>query len=380
MRDPLAAETLSHLIGAIYDCALDPGRWPGVLAELREALGFAQGVMNVIGLPSGNLLLNVPSGIAPAWLAVMPSYGADVVEQWGGPAAFQAFPLDEPLVLSRVSPRDGWESNRYHTEWAKPQGIADAMALALARGPDTMGCVGLSRHESAGPIRDEEVTAARLLLPHLQRAVAIGRIIDLQTLAAATFARTLDALSAAVVLVGPDLAIVHANAAADLLLAAGDPIRAERGRLVARAPAAAMALAAAARQASEDEAAIGRCGFGVPAPRADGSPCLLHVLPMRRGVLRPGLAPGAAAAVFVAPAQSRPPAPTEALAALFDLTAAEARVFAQIADGSTLAEVASRLGIGPGTVKTHLVRIYAKTGARRQADLVRLAASLARPA
>jgi DNA-binding CsgD family transcriptional regulator len=35
------------------------------------------------------------------------------------------------------------------------------------------------------------------------------------------------------------------------------------------------------------------------------------------------------------------------------------------------------LGIGRGTVKTHLLRIFAKTGTRRQAELVKLAASLA---
>jgi hypothetical protein len=202
-REPVAAETLSHLIGAIYDCAVDPGRWPGTLTALREALGFAQGVMNVIDIPSGDLLLNVPSGIAPARLATMPLYAADVVEQWGGPETFRTVPLDEPLILSQVRPKAEREGNRFHREWAGPQGIIDTMVLALARSPDAVGSIGLARHVDAGPIGDEAVTAGRLLLPHLQRAVAISRVIDLKTVAAATCARALDALSAAVVLVGP---------------------------------------------------------------------------------------------------------------------------------------------------------------------------------
>jgi DNA-binding CsgD family transcriptional regulator len=35
------------------------------------------------------------------------------------------------------------------------------------------------------------------------------------------------------------------------------------------------------------------------------------------------------------------------------------------------------LGIGRGTVKTHLLRVFAKTGSGRQAELVKLAAALA---
>jgi DNA-binding CsgD family transcriptional regulator len=54
-------------------------------------------------------------------------------------------------------------------------------------------------------------------------------------------------------------------------------------------------------------------------------------------------------------------------------------VFAQIAEGKTQAEIARALGIEIGTVKTHLLHIFAKTGTHRQADLVRLAASMALP-
>jgi DNA-binding CsgD family transcriptional regulator len=42
-------------------------------------------------------------------------------------------------------------------------------------------------------------------------------------------------------------------------------------------------------------------------------------------------------------------------------------------------EVAEALGIGEGTVKTHLKRLFAKTGTRRQADLVKVVAGFASP-
>jgi DNA-binding CsgD family transcriptional regulator len=149
--------------------------------------------------------------------------------------------------------------------------------------------------------------------------------------------------------------------------------------LSVRSLVAAAALGAAVRQAAENEAAIGKRGFGIPAPRADGAPSVLHVLPLRHGALRPGLAPAAAAAIFVAPATLPPAAPSEALAAFFDLTKAEARVFERIAAGETQSGIARMLGVELSTVKTHLLRIFAKTGTRRQADLVKLGASLALP-
>jgi DNA-binding CsgD family transcriptional regulator len=42
-------------------------------------------------------------------------------------------------------------------------------------------------------------------------------------------------------------------------------------------------------------------------------------------------------------------------------------------------DVADALGIGEATVKTHLHRVFGKTGATRQADLVKLVASFANP-
>ncbi len=65
--------------------------------------------------------------------------------------------------------------------------------------------------------------------------------------------------------------------------------------------------------------------------------------------------------------------------ALFGLTAREARVFACVAAGLTVAETAQELGIGLATVKTHLLRIYQKTGVHRREELMQIAAALTLP-
>ncbi len=60
-------------------------------------------------------------------------------------------------------------------------------------------------------------------------------------------------------------------------------------------------------------------------------------------------------------------------ALLYDLTPAETRVFELLADGMTQAAIAAQLGIAPSTVKTHLLKVFEKTGINRQAELVRFA-------
>jgi DNA-binding CsgD family transcriptional regulator len=99
------------------------------------------------------------------------------------------------------------------------------------------------------------------------------------------------------------------------------------------------------------------------------------VLPLCAGRLRSLLVPGTIAAIFIGGAsQSRVPS-GEIVAALFDLTPAERLVFEHIVSGRKVAETAAELGIGTGTVRTHLLRLLDKTGVHCQADLLALAAS-----
>jgi DNA-binding CsgD family transcriptional regulator len=60
----------------------------------------------------------------------------------------------------------------------------------------------------------------------------------------------------------------------------------------------------------------------------------------------------------------------------YGLTQAEARVALASSSGETIAETAELLALSPNTIKTHLRRVFAKTATGRQAELVRLMASM----
>jgi DNA-binding NarL/FixJ family response regulator len=64
-------------------------------------------------------------------------------------------------------------------------------------------------------------------------------------------------------------------------------------------------------------------------------------------------------------------------AAFFGLTCAESRLLSALFEGCSVPDAASRLGVAPTTARSHLQSVFAKTGVRRQGDLVNLVSGLA---
>jgi DNA-binding CsgD family transcriptional regulator len=186
----------------------------------------------------------------------------------------------------------------------------------------------------------------------------------------------LDALATAVWLVDRGGRVLHHNAAAAALLRLGGPLGMRQGRLAARTPAEDAALLramaeATARNLGESPPPQATLALG---EGASGLGLAVTVLPLPQGVPQ-----GAAAAIFAQHPIAAPPAPLDAFAALHGLTPAETRCLAEILLGRTVPEAARALGVGPETARTHLTRIFEKTGASRQSELVRLAAGYLAP-
>lgn len=375
----ISAERFSELVGLIYDCAVDPALWPIAMEAIRIELGFHNATLDLIALPSGRALSNIACNVPVEFLPLMQGAGPDVIEQWGGPERAATLPLDRPAIMSQANPAFDFETttNRYFLAFAKPQEIIDVMAIGLARDDRAIGTIAFGRHRSAGPIGEREIAIGRLLVPHLQRAATINRMLEGAALAAMGFAATVDRLAVPVLLVDADRQILHANPSATRLLHEADLIRVVGKALEAGTVGASSALASAVTQAAHDESAIARRGLGIPIATADGKTAALHVLPLNGS--RSAIHSGAIAVVFVAQADTPFIAPTEIVAALFDLTPMEARVFEHLVSGFTQDTTATALGVARSTIKTHLARLYEKIGVRRQAELVRVAASLAIP-
>lgn len=134
-------------------------------------------------------------------------------------------------------------------------------------------------------------------------------------------------------------------------------------------------LVNAVAQAARKESDLERRSIDFPARRIDGTPTVIQVA-LAAEDTRNGLGQRTAAAVFVSNAADPPRLPADAMALLYDLTPAEARVFEFIVEGNTPAAISQQLGVTLPTVRTHLGRVFEKTGCTRQADLVVMASKV----
>jgi DNA-binding CsgD family transcriptional regulator/PAS domain-containing protein len=375
MTDELMSiATFSHAVGSIYDCALDPTRWPEAIREVCAMANCLAGVIGVNDLASGAARLQQFWNYEQDWLDRMVIYGPEIAGWLRNVPDLYLRPLDEPMVVKRAVGRDLVERSRYYNEWLQPKKIIDAVHLTVLRQGDSVGVLALSRHESNGAVTDRDLAIIRLLSPHIRRAIAVSDVLDMHAMAVNTFEASLDLIAAGVVLVDAHGTIIHANRAARSMLAAGSPIRSDQGALHACLPEATAALRAVIAKAAGDEAAVGGGGIGIPAPHSNGDPALIHVLPLMSGDIRTRIAPRASAALFITPAVDGIGDSGAALGALFDLSPGEVRPIERLIAGDTVAEAAKRLDIAVATVRTHLRHIFEKTGTSRQAELVGLAA------
>jgi DNA-binding CsgD family transcriptional regulator len=370
-------EAFSNLIGDMYDAALDPSLWERVL---KKSAGFVGGAG--AGLFARNTIYRTAN---PSYdYGVSPYYRKLYFETYAGfdpmAMAYLVIAVGDVISSSSVVPYDEFIETRFYKEWAGPQGFIDNVMTLLDRTPTSIAGFAVFRHVRDGLADEAARRRMALIAPHMRRAVLIGGIIDLNSAEAANLADTLDGLSAAVVLVTETGRIVHANVSGHHMIAGGDVLRAAEGYLVACDPQANQALREVFAAAGSGDAAVGVKGIAVALASRGGERHVAHILPLTSGARRQtGAGYAAVAAIFVHKAALQAPSSSEMIAKLYKLTPSELRIWLTVVQLGGISETAAALGIGEATVKTHLHRLFTKTGAGSQADLVRLIAGFSNP-
>ena len=372
MPEAISFQTLSELIGSIYDCAVDPDHWDQTLGELRRAFNGQFAALGLIGRQ--RILVSKVVGLEPQWHELQAKHAPEINHMLD----FYTPSIDEPHVLSRDVPAAYRQTSPYIREFMQPLGIVDVLEYFLIRSPTHNSLFAIARVEREGVVTEREINLGGLLLPHLRRSVTISKVLEARAIERNQMVETLDALKCAVVLTNRSGGILHANRAAERMMRHREGIQSVRGVLQAKAPEAARELRSAIRLAAADETTLGKIGLAIRLVEEGHAPAFAHVLPLARGELRTRLEPEAVAAVFVGGSDEDGGA--EDVAAAFGLSPAETRVIKSLIAGRSLKETADELGLAITTAKTYLDNVFQKTGVHRQAELVRLAARAASPA
>ena len=366
-------ESLNDLISLVYDSVVDPSRWAGACARVAGYVGGVGTGYFVQDQASARVRIPLMVGIAPP--------PPDALYRQISPALEGHFlgEIEQPVATSDLMPFDQLAQTEFYRTWAEPQGLIDFVSVVLDKSVFGITMFGAFRHARDGFADDDARHRVGLIAPHLRRAMRIIRMFNRKAAEAATLTDTLDGLSAGLCLVDAGGRIVHVNAAAQAMLDADDILRSVNGKLVARDAQADRTLRDVLAAAGQGDETPSTRGIAVALSGQDGERYVAHALPLTPGLRQCAGFTGAAAALFIrrtAPAISARP---EVIGAAFKLTPTELRVLLAIVELGGVPQVAAALGIAGTTVRWHVGRLFEKTGARRQADLVKLVTGYATP-
>jgi DNA-binding CsgD family transcriptional regulator len=365
------------LVGAIYDAALDPGRWPDALSGVCD---FVPGTMgNIFSQDSLALSVNrmFTWGDDPHYTQAYMSTYAPLNPLF---PTGMFFPLGEVYSSADIMPLDLLRQSRFAQEWLAPQGYVDFIAANMERTATGMVALTVVRHRDQGIADDESKARVAMLVPHVHRAMTIGRTLELAKAEAETMADVVDGLSAALFLVTADCRLAHANRAGVAMLDDKRIARIASGRIAFGETGRENLLEPQIARASEGDAAIGTGGIASPLGRFDDEEFVAYVLPLtshRRA--RIGKAYAASAAVFIQKASIDFKSPLALISERYKLTGGEVRALSGLLAGDSVKDAAVQLGVAESTMRSHLHKLFEKTGTSRQTDLIKLVTGFSGP-
>jgi DNA-binding CsgD family transcriptional regulator len=369
-RPPGDARIL-ELVERIYDAALDPDRWTACLEDLASAT-FSSGATLALHDLAGGVRRNL------WWVNADPELVAED-EAWAARNPFiraAGHMLHTGLVGRSCDfvPMRDVQRSEYFNDYLRRVDFCDHIAACLAREHDVSSNLFLMKPIGSEPHDASDVALVRVLLPHLQRALAIHRRLEALTGVSSAVTEVLDRLPFGVVLLDERGSSLLANRTASAILASGDGLALSReGRLEARSPSANASLARSVAGAC----ATGRgkgfdAGGTLLVPRMSGGrPLAILITPLRVADARFGQV-HPVAAVFLSDPERGAPEPREILRRLYGFTPAESVVAWMLLAGKRIADVSEELAVTENTVRTHVKRVLAKADCRSQADLVRV--------
>lgn len=346
-------------INEVYEAAILPEKWQGVLDRLAEMADA-----------EGTLLFAAGPG-APRWIssnAIQATMAEWTQSKWylDNPRGQRLVPINEPRFLTDFDALtiEEIDASDFYTDLLRPRGLGWCVGTAI-RSPsgDTL-VFSIEKAHRKGPVPRAVAEKLDRLRPHLARAALLSGRLGLDR--ARTAVATLEMIGLPAAALTGNGRIISANAG---LLACAPGIRVGAGNFVQFESASAQALfMAAIANLSGPQIGLGR---SIPVGGKRGEPpFVVHVIPLRGAEL--DVFTGALWIIFVTPVvPNSSPAP-ELLQALFDLTPAEARLASQLTEGKSIEQVALMNGLSHNTVRTHLKSVFAKTGVQRQAELVSL--------
>jgi hypothetical protein len=142
------AETLSQLIGDVYDAALDPSLWEGVLVKAREFVGgFAAALFSKNPTQMSGGVYYDDGVISPHYKQL---YFDTYIELDPTTTGHYFADIGQPISTTDLLPYDEFVETRFYKEWVKPQRCVDFIRPRLKNRRRAPPCSAFSATNGMG--------------------------------------------------------------------------------------------------------------------------------------------------------------------------------------------------------------------------------------
>jgi DNA-binding CsgD family transcriptional regulator len=362
--------SMSALIERIYGSAQDATLWPVTLAAISEAV-HGESIALYAGFPNFktpdlHAIANCPSG---AWEAFGAYYATinPIME-----SCLALLTPDTPWQSDQGISNASFEKTEFYNDFFSPYGMYFSLGCNLDFDDAPSASLSCQRPKHLGTFSSQDCLVIETLMPHLKRALQIHSKMSSLEAAALGLEAALDLHDHALVGVNWQGKVCLNNSMALDLFAAGDGLYLAEERLHCVLPKEDSALqqmiASQILDLSKD-ASID----ALRVSRSNRAPLHLSILPFRKA-LSGRLSP-LAGLVFITDPQFASSRATIAKR-LFGVTPSEARVADLMLQGLDIREISEKLKTTLETTRFQVKQLLAKTGTRRQAELLRLLAAL----
>jgi DNA-binding CsgD family transcriptional regulator/PAS domain-containing protein len=375
-----AGERITALISAAYGTDLGAEGWSPLADDLRSAFHSDLAIVQYHDHREPERSFVVASGLGHEFLSAYETHSGMATEREDD-VLWQAAKVSRPgsvYLNLDLRPLEEERRSELYRLLAEPWDLLYFMSGVAMNSPEASAYVSLGRRTDNGCFTTaERHLLGGSLLGHVGHSMALHRGFASARRQAALYVSVLDAMPDGVIVFDAEGRAILTNRAAASICAGGDALLIRDGRL-ATPDAGRQALLDRALQAAltapEQAPPAPVC---VTAPGAGGP--VFHVTFSRLGTPGTGddmarALPDGAAILAVICTAGGPQ--TSALAARYSLTQAEERLCLMLVAGRTLREAGDVLDISRNTAKTHLGRVFDKTGVRSQVALIGLLAPI----
>jgi DNA-binding CsgD family transcriptional regulator len=354
-----------RLIGLIYEGIMDDSHWAHALAQVLDLVGAVGGGLGMQDMKThqfrGLADLRINPDLMPTYHRLAPTN--KIWQEIGQ----RRLALTDRMVM----PKDAFVRTELYADWFVPQGFHGVMACPILFKENASAVVVAFREKRRGDFESADLAQIGRFAGHFGRALGI-RLDRERTAEEFTAARLmLDEIADAILVVGFDVRLRHANKAGQTLLERRTVIRRLlNGRLEVRDAKADSTFARMVSGARGGELRLSGPGLGGFVIQVH--PCVNQVHPCVNSVGDAGAGIMIVRIIDVN-REGEPPTPAR-LRERLGLSPRQSEVISELARGGTEAKAAQRLGIGEPTVHEHIRRAYDKLELRSRAELLALLA------